>query len=187
MKETFIVNLEEDSLVNICLQCRFGRSIYCFRPYFPYTCIYIATINHLCRIVIHSWNVTKHFCTKELTSKPVGFMQSCSRWLPLAWVAEFHAVLHLASHARHPHMDVIRTQMSSTCRCCLHIHTVCMRMSSACCLHLHVIRTHTCHLHIICSTPHGQHGPKLSFYSDRIWLLNGICHKSVELFHFRIT
>ena len=44
--------------------------------------------------------------------------------------------------------------------------------------HLHIVRMRTCHLHIICSTPHGQHGPKLSFYSDRIWLLNGICHKS---------
>ena len=77
-------------------------------------------------------------------------------------------------------------------RCDMHI--VRMHMSSACCLHLdvicmssgHVIRTHTCHPHIICSTPHGQHGPKLSFYFDRIWLLNGICQKNVELFHFRI-
>ena len=54
------------------------------------------------------------------------------------------------------------------------------------CPHLHIICMCTCHPHIICSTPHGQRGPKLSFYSDRIWLLNGICLKNVELFHFRI-
>ena len=80
------------------------------------------------------------------------------------------------------HVHVVRTL--STCTCCLHI--VCMRTSSACHLHLHIVHTCTCHPHIICSTPHGQHGPKLSFYSDRIWLLNGICQKNVELFHFRI-
>ena len=75
-----------------------------------------------------------------------------------------------------------------------HAHVVCTLSAPACCphviwthhLHLHVIRTCTCHPHIICSTPCGQHGPKLFFYSDRIWLLNGICHKNVELFHFRI-
>ena len=64
------------------------------------------------------------------------------------------------------------------------VHVVCMLMSSACHLHLQVICMSSGH--VICSTPHGQHGPKLSFYSDRIWLLNGICHKNVELFHFRI-
>ena len=77
---------------------------------------------------------------------------------------------------------------------CPHAHVICMLSAPAChlhviwtChLHLHVIHTCTCHPHIICSTPHGQHGPKLSFYSDRIWLLNEICHKNVELFHFRI-
>ena len=52
--------------------------------------------------------------------------------------------------------------------------------------HLHVVRRHVCHPHLICSTPHGLHRLKLSFYSDRIWLLNGICHKNIELFHFRI-
>ena len=43
-----------------------------------------------------------------------------------------------------------------------------------------------CHPHVVCSIPHGHRGPKLSFYSDRNWLLNGICHKNVEFFHFRI-
>ena len=60
-----------------------------------------------------------------------------------------------------------------------HTHIICT-------LSAHTHTSSTCHLHIICSTPHGHHGPKLSFYSDRIWLLNGICHKNVELFHFRI-
>ena len=71
-----------------------------------------------------------------------------------------------------------------------------MHKSSACARHLHIVHTYTssahivcmciCHPHIICSTPHGQRGPKLSFYFDRNWLLNGICHNNVELFHFRI-
>ena len=51
----------------------------------------------------------------------------------------------------------------------------------------YVIRTSsTCRLHVVCSTPHGQRRPKLSFYYDRNWLLTGICRKNVELFHFRI-
>ena len=57
----------------------------------------------------------------------------------------------------------------SPCTCRPHLQAICMSSG-----------------HIICSIPHGQHGPKLSFYSDRNWLLNGICHKNVELFHFRI-
>ena len=67
-------------------------------------------------------------------------------------------------------------------------------MSSA--HHLHVIRRWVCHPHVICrwvrhphviySTTHDHRGPKLSFYSDRNWLLNGICHKNVEFFYFRI-
>ena len=84
------------------------------------------------------------------------------------------------------------TCTSSACR--LNAHVVCTSFAPACHLyvirtchpHLHVICTCTCHPHIICSTPHGHHGPKLSFYSDRNWLLNIICHKNVEFFHFRI-
>ena len=120
------------------------------------------------------------FWCKKITSKPVGFMQSCSRWLPLAWVAEFHAVLHLASHTCCLH--IVHMWMSSTCRCRLHMHIVCMHMLSTCHPHLHIIRTHTCHPHIICSTPHGQHGPKLSFYSDRIWLLNRFVTRMLSCF-----
>ena len=52
--------------------------------------------------------------------------------------------------------------------------------------HPHVICRHICHPHIICRIPHGQHGPELSFYCNTNWLLNGICHNNVELFHFRI-
>ena len=99
------------------------------------------------------------------------------------------------------HADVVRTQMSSARRRHPHMssaHVICMRTSSAhrchphkdiirtCHPHMHIIHTHTCHPHIICSTPHGQCGPKLSFYSNRNWLLNAICCKNVELFHFRI-
>ena len=83
----------------------------------------------------------------------------------------------LSTHAHRPHMHVVLMRMSSAC--CPHMHVICM--SSA-----HVVCMCTCHLHIICSTPHGQRGPKLSFYFDRNWLLNGICRKNVELFHFRI-
>ena len=99
------------------------------------------------------------------TRKPVGFMQSCcpmqttcmllddvwttSRLGPrqiLAWVAQFYAILHPASCACHPHV----------------VHTCHPHMSSAhiictCHLHMHIIHMHTCHLHIICSTPDGQH------------------------------
>ena len=46
----------------------------------------------------------------------------------------------------------------------------------------HVICRHICHPHIICRIPHGQSGPELSFYCNRNWLLNGICHNNVELF-----
>ena len=55
------------------------------------------------------------------------------------------------------------------------------------CLHLHIICSCTCHPHIICSTPQGQCGPKLSFYSDRIQLLNGICLKNVGHMHIMRT
>ena len=72
------------------------------------------------------------------------------------------------------HLHVIRTHR-------LHVHIV-----HTCHLHTHIIHMRTCHPHVICSTPDGQCGPKLSFYSDRNWLLNKICHKNVELFHFRI-
>ena len=51
---------------------------------------------------------------------------------------------------------------------------------------LHIVRRHVRHLHVVCSTPHGQCRPRLSSYCDRNWLLNGIYHKNVELFHFRI-
>ena len=44
-----------------------------------------------------------------------------------------------------------------------------------------------CHLH--CAT-HGYHGPELSFtvtgLTNTHLLLNGICGRNVELFHFRI-
>ena len=62
--------------------------------------------------------------------------------------------------------------------------------------HLHIIRRHVHHWHIVCRhichpyiiyrTPHGHCGPELSFYCDQNWLLNGICRKNVELFHFSI-
>ena len=61
-------------------------------------------------------------------------MQSCSRWLPLAWIAQFHAVLHPASCACHPHMHVI---------CISSAHVVCTCMSST---HAHVCNeVNLCH------------------------------------------
>ena len=123
-------------------------------------------------------------------------MQSCPRWLPclscpiscsitpsvtcmssvddtrmrLCW--RFRLADDICQLEHHPHIVHRRV-------CCLHNirRHVC---------HLHVICRHICHLHIICRIPHGQHGPELSFYSDRNWLLNGICRNNVELFHFRI-
>ena len=86
-------------------------------------------------------NIKRYFnlnngLVKIQTSKPVGFMQSCSRWLPLAWVAEFHAVLHLVSCACHPHADVVYMRMLSAHTCHLHVHIICMSST-----HAHVIRT----------------------------------------------
>ena len=70
----------------------------------------------------------------EITSKPVGFMQSCSRWLPLAWVTQFHAVLHLASCACRPRVVC----MLSTC----HLRVICTCA--------YVVHTRTHHLHVVC-------------------------------------
>ena len=76
---------------------------------------------------------------------------------------------------------------------CLSCPILCSTTPSITCMssaHRLYMRTHHLHTHVVCtssvSTPHGQRGPKLSFYSDRNWLLNGICCKNVELFHFRI-
>ena len=129
---------------------------------------------------------------KVLTSKPAGLMQSCSRWRLLVWFTRPLVVTSqinsqdpgkylpelpnfMQYYTRH-HVHVICT--SSACAHRLHAHVICM-------LSAHIVCIRTCHLHIICSTPHGQRGPKLSFYFDRNWLLNGICCKNVELFHFR--
>ena len=80
--------------------------------------------------------------------------------------------------------------LSMPCTCCPHMYTWYTDLvggghtSSIC--HPHVICRFIGHPHIICSTPHGNHSSKLSFQCDRNWLLNRICHKNVELFHFRI-
>ena len=81
--------------------------------------------------------------------------------------------------------------LSMPCRCCPHMYTgytdlVGGQHTSSIC-HSHVICRFIHHPHIICSTPHGHYSSKLSFHCDRNWLLNRICHKNVELFHFRIT
>ena len=106
-----------------------------------------------------------------------GFASSCLS-CPISCSTTPSIMCTSSAHAIHPH--VLRT-----CHPHLHIVRTCTLSAPVCHPHLHVIHMHTCHPRIICSTPHGQHGPKLSFYSDRIWLLNGICHKNVELFHFR--
>ena len=130
------------------------------------------------------------------TSKPVGFMQSClcfdifkmasscliyqtfgcysqinsqdpGKYLPeLPYFMQYYTWQHV---------HVIRT--SSACT-----HVICTLSTH----HPHAHTSSTCHLHIVCSTPHGHCGTKLCFYCDRNWLLNGICRKNVELFHFRI-
>ena len=77
-----------------------------------------------------------------------------------------------------------------------HIHIICYvsftfliylitcNLVSAYCLHTHMSSAH--HLYVICTATHGQHGPWTIFYCDRNLLLNGICGRNVELFHFRI-
>ena len=98
--------------------------------------------------------IKKIFYMASITRKPVGFMQSCcpvrttctllddvrttSRPGPrqiLAWVAQFYAVLHPASHACRLHI---------ICTCHLHVHVIC-----TCHLHVHIIHMHTCHPHVI--------------------------------------
>ena len=146
------------------------------------------------------------FKFNHTTRKPVGFMQSCC---PCGrCVDDIQTGTQANTCLSWPILcSTTPSIMRMLSTCCLHmssahvIHTCRPHMSSAhvihaCRLRVHIIRTHhlhahiihmhTCHPHIICSTPHGQRGPKLSFYSDRSWLLNGICHKNVELFHFRI-
>ena len=137
---------------------------------------------------------------KRLTSKPVGFMQNCCTILFCRKNAQIIIIIIIS-----------RSKMASSCLIYQtfgftsqinswdpgkylpelpnfmqyytqhHMHV--MRTSS---VHAHMSSAHACCPNIICSTPHGQHGPKLSFYSDRNWLLNRICCKNVELFHFRI-
>ena len=76
------------------------------------------------------------------------------------------------------------------CRCCPHMYTWYTDLvggghtSSIC--RPHVVCRFIGHPHIIWSTPHGHHNSKLSFHCDRNSLLNTICLKNVELFHFRI-
>ena len=86
--------------------------------------------------------------------------------------------------------SLYKCTLSMPCRCCPHMYTWYTdlvgegHMSSIC--HPHVVCRFIGHPHIIWSTPHGHHSSKLSFHCDRNWLLNRICHKNVELFHFRI-
>ena len=88
--------------------------------------------------------VIDYFPKNILTSQPVGCMQSCSRWLLLARVAQFHAVLHPASYACHLH--VVRI-------CRLHADVICMQTSSACRRHPHADVIHkqtlSAHAHVI--------------------------------------
>ena len=101
----------------------------------------------------------------------------------LAWVAQFHGVLHLVSSAHHPHihrhtccLHVIHTSSAHTC----HPHVICTLpwvaqfpavlclVSSAC--HLQTHMSSACHLHIICRYIHhlhSPHGPQLYFLCQR--------------------
>ena len=80
-------------------------------------------------------------------------------------------IIH-ASSARHPH--IVRVSSAHACVIC------------AC---VYVVHTRTRHPHIVCRPS----APLLMvtvgwtiFYCDRNLLLNGICGRNVELFHFRI-
>ena len=108
------------------------------------------------------------------------------------WLAD--DICHPERHPEcHPECH-LQAGTSSTCHlqvCMSSAHHPQVGTSSACHLQActssaHCLQAHMSSMHIICRTPHGQHGPELSFYCDRNWLLNGICHKNVELFHFRI-
>ena len=84
----------------------------------------------------------------------------------LAWVAQFHGVLHLVSSACHLHiirrhtccLHVIHMSSAHTC----HPHAICMSsthfpelpnfMQYYAWCHLHIICRHTCHLHVICTS-----------------------------------
>ena len=118
-------------------------------------------------VLLFNW---KYFGGWNLTADDVRTM--CGRHVDDTRV-RLHWRFQLADDICCPHV----TRTSSAC----HPHVVCRHVH-----HLHIVCRYICHPHIICRTPHGQHGPELSFYSDRNWLLNGICHKNVELFHFRI-
>ena len=83
-------------------------------------------------------------------------------------------IIHMSSAGMYVIQNVIRTSSTGG-------YIICMSSAG-----VYIICRHICHQHIICRTPHGQCGPELSFYCDRNWLLNGICHYNVELFHFRI-
>ena len=97
---------------------------------------------------------------------------SCSSTPGVIWMSSAHCPGTHISFECHPH--IIHRQVRHPRIVYRHVR------------HPHVIYRHICHPHIICRIPHGQRGPELSFYCNRNWLLNGICHNNVELFHFRI-
>ena len=108
-----------------------------------------------------------------------------------------HIVCMLSAHTCHlhaihisaTHFPELPNFMQYYTWCHLHIicrHTCHPHVIHRCVHHPHIVCRHICHPYVICRTPHGQRGPELSFYCDRNWLLNGICRKNVELFHFRI-
>ena len=123
------------------------------------------------------------FTFKELTSKPVGFMQSCcalfvlifSRWLPLVWFTRPSVVIVKL---------IVKTQANNCLSCPISCSTTPSDMHTC---HLHAHMSSACHLHIICSTPHGHCGTKLSFYCDRNWLLNEICCNNVVSFQDHVN
>ena len=94
-----------------------------------------------------------------------------------------HPHIVCMSSAHHPQVGTSSAhRLHIICRWVHCLHIICRYVC-----HPHIICRHICHPHIICRTPHGQLEPELSFYCDRNWLLNGICHNNVELFHFRIV
>ena len=136
------------------------------------TFIYIHKLLFLAELLL--WYLTGNILGDEVScGRCADDMQMTCGWH--AMIQEWDFVGDLAGGW---HMSSgTSSGMSSTC----HPHIIRRHVH-----HPHIVCRHICHSHVICSTPHGQHGPELSFYCDRNWLLNGICHKNVELFHFRI-
>ena len=104
-------------------------------------------------------SITLYLINKEAI---FGFMQSLPELPNFMQYCTWH------------HVHVVRA--SSACRPCVICACACHLHMCVCCPHQDTSSAHC--LQAICTTPHGHSGRNL--------LLNGICGRNVELFHFRI-